>query len=198
VVAWSRVSQNRGSRTAGIDSITRRHVEQHGVGRFLRELRDELKSDRYRPSPARERRIPKRDGRTRRLGIATLRDRVVQMALKLVLEPIYESEFYSSSYGFRPGRRAQDAIGVLIEQHLPDDLLASSCRHRPSLAPPFSSMPCKPDGGRNQSHGPKDQQTGKQPDTQGAPNALRAPAPTDPSPSNGPDAIPSDRVLHQP
>jgi RNA-directed DNA polymerase len=113
VVAWSRVSRNRGSRTAGIDSITRRHVEQQGVERLLSGLRDELKSGRYRPMPAREHLIPKRDGRTRRLGIVTLRDRVVQMALKLVLEPIYESEFYSSSYGFRPGRRAQDAIAEI-------------------------------------------------------------------------------------
>lgn len=103
-VAWSRVSHNRGSRTAGIDSVTRRHVEAHGVQRFLSELRGELKSGRFQPSPARERLIPKRDGRKRRLGIATLRDRVVQMALKLVLEPIFESEFYPSSYGFRPGR----------------------------------------------------------------------------------------------
>ena len=113
LVAWSRVSRNRGSRTAGIDSITRRHVEEYGVQRFLWELRGELKSGRFQPSPARERLIPKRDGRMRRLGIATLRDRVVQMALKLVLEPIFESEFYPSSYGFRPGRRAQDAIAEI-------------------------------------------------------------------------------------
>jgi RNA-directed DNA polymerase len=113
LVAWSRVSRNRGSRTAGIDSITRRHVEEYGVQRFLWELRGEVKSGRFQPSPARERLIPKRDGRMRRLGIATLRDRVVQMALKLVLEPIFESEFYPSSYGFRPGRRAQDAIAEI-------------------------------------------------------------------------------------
>jgi RNA-directed DNA polymerase len=115
LVAWSRVSQNRGSRTAGIDATTRQHVEQHvGVQQFLTELRDELKRGEFRPLPVRERLIPKRDGRMRRLGIPTLRDRVVQMALKLVLEPIFESGFYPSSYGFRPGRRAQDAITEIV------------------------------------------------------------------------------------
>src|SRR5207247_5153098 len=63
VVAWSRVSRNRGSRTAGIDGATRRHVEQYGVERFLWELRGELKSGAFRPLPVRERMIPKRDGR---------------------------------------------------------------------------------------------------------------------------------------
>jgi RNA-directed DNA polymerase len=113
VVAWSRVSRNRGSRTAGIDGATRRHVEQYGVERFLRELRGELKSGAFRPLPVRERMIPKRDGRKRRLGIPAHRDRVVQMALKLVLEPLFESGFYPSSYGYRPGRRAQDAIAEI-------------------------------------------------------------------------------------
>jgi RNA-directed DNA polymerase len=110
LVAWSRVSANRGSRTAGIDTFTRHRVEhQYGVERFLRELRAELKERRFRPLPVRERQIPKRDGNKRRLGIPTLKDRVVQMALKLVLEPIFESGFYPSSYGYRPGRRAHDA-----------------------------------------------------------------------------------------
>ena len=113
VVAWSRVSRNRGSRTAGIDAATRRHVEALGVERFLRELRGELKAGGFRPLPVRERLIPKRDGR-RRLGIPTLRDRVVQMALKLVLEPIFETGFYPSSYAFRPARRAQDAIAEIV------------------------------------------------------------------------------------
>jgi RNA-directed DNA polymerase len=114
LVAWSRVSQNRGSRTAGVDAVTRQHVEQHGVQQFLTELRGELKAGAFRPLPVRERLIPKRDGRMRRLGIPTLKDRVVQMALKLVLEPIFETGFYSSSYGFRPGRRAQDAITEIV------------------------------------------------------------------------------------
>jgi RNA-directed DNA polymerase len=114
LVAWSRVSRNRGSRTAGIDGKTRIYVErQLGVERFLSGLRSELKAGEFRPLPVREQMIPKRDGRMRRLGIPTLKDRVVQMALKLVIEPIFESEFYPSSYGYRPGRRAQDAIAEI-------------------------------------------------------------------------------------
>jgi RNA-directed DNA polymerase len=114
LVAWSRVSQNRGSRTAGVDAVTRQHVEQYGVQQFLTELRGELKAGAFRPLPVCQRLIPKRDGRMRRLGIPTLKDRVVQMALKLVLEPIFETGFYPSSYGFRPGRRAQDAITEIV------------------------------------------------------------------------------------
>jgi RNA-directed DNA polymerase len=113
VVAWSRVSRNRGSRTAGIDAETRRRVEARGVEQFLRELHGELKGGTFLPLPVRERMIPKRDGRKRRLGIPTLKDRVVQMALKLVMEPIFETGFYPSSYAYRPGRRAQDAIAEI-------------------------------------------------------------------------------------
>jgi RNA-directed DNA polymerase len=69
VVAWSRVSPHRGSRTAGVDAAPRRHVEARGVEQFLSELREELRSGRFRPLPVRERLIPKRDGRMRRLGI---------------------------------------------------------------------------------------------------------------------------------
>lgn len=82
--------------------------------RFLTELRGELKGGRFRPSPVRERAIPKRGGRLRYLGIPTFKDRVVQMALKLVLEPIFEADFYPSSYGYRPARRAQDAIAEIV------------------------------------------------------------------------------------
>jgi RNA-directed DNA polymerase len=114
VVAWSRMSQNRGSRTAGTDGKTRSYVEQNiGVQQFFTDLRRELKSGEFRPLAVRERLIPKRDGRMRRLGIPTLKDRVVQMALKLVMEPIFETDFYPSSYGYRPGRRAQDAIAEI-------------------------------------------------------------------------------------
>ena len=72
VVAWSRVSRNRGSRTAGVDAATRRHVEAFGVEQFLTGLRGELKAGTFRPLPVRERLIPKRDGRMRRLGIPTV------------------------------------------------------------------------------------------------------------------------------
>jgi group II intron reverse transcriptase/maturase len=110
LVAWERVKRNRGSRTPGVDGQTRTRVEQIGVQVVLGELREELKSARYRPLPARERLIPKRSGKLRRLGISALRDRIVQMAAKLVLEPIFEADFCPTSYGFRPGRRALDAI----------------------------------------------------------------------------------------
>lgn len=113
--AWQRVRANRGSRTAGVDSVTRSYVEQRiGVKRFLEEIRSSLKDGTYRPQPVREAKIPKSGGKVRRLGIATLRDRVVQMALKLVLEPIFEPDQYRSSYAYRPGRRAQDAVAEIV------------------------------------------------------------------------------------
>jgi RNA-directed DNA polymerase len=110
LVAWERVKRNRGSRTAGVDGQTRKQVEQMGVEGVLAKLRQELKDGTYRPLPARERLIPKRSGKLRSLGISTVRDRIVQTAAKLVLEPIFEAGFCPTSYGFRPGRRAQDAI----------------------------------------------------------------------------------------
>jgi RNA-directed DNA polymerase len=110
LVAWERVKRNRGSRTAGVDGQTRKRVEQMGVEGVLAKLRQELKDGTYRPLPARERLIPKRSGKLRSLGISTVRDRIVQTAAKLVLEPIFEAGFCPTSYGFRPGRRAQDAI----------------------------------------------------------------------------------------
>lgn len=114
LVAWERVKQNRGSRTAGVDGQTRCHVEQRGVDTVLAELRGSLRDRSYAPLPAREREIPKRgSGKVRRLGIPALRDRIVQMAAKLALEPIFEADFCPASYGFRPRRRAQDAIEEL-------------------------------------------------------------------------------------
>ena len=110
LVAWERVKRNRGSKTAGVDGQTRKRIEQMGVESVLAELRQELKDGTYRPLPARERLILKRSGKLRSLGISALRDRIVQMAAKLVLEPIFEADFCPTSYGFRPRRRAQDAI----------------------------------------------------------------------------------------
>jgi RNA-directed DNA polymerase len=111
LVAWRRVRGNRGSRSAGVDGQTAYHVETVlGVDRFLSELRERLQTGSYRPTAVRERQIPKRGGKRRRLGIPTVSDRVVQAALKLVLEPVFEADFQPCSYGFRPGRRAQDAI----------------------------------------------------------------------------------------
>lgn len=114
LVAWERVAGNQGARTAGVDAVTRRHVEQDiGVVSFLEELRSGLKDGTFTALPVKQAVIPKRNGKVRFLGIPTLRDRVAQMALKLVLEPIFEVDFYPSSYGYRPGRRAQDAIAEI-------------------------------------------------------------------------------------
>ncbi len=113
-VAWERVKGNRGARSAGVDGETVHSIEAGG-GRaaLLDELRAELKACSFEPLPVRERMIPKPGGKQRRLGIATVRDRVVQASLKLVLEPIFEADFKPCSYGFRPKRRAQDAIAEI-------------------------------------------------------------------------------------
>ncbi|MEV0643097.1 hypothetical protein AB0I77_51030 [Streptomyces sp. NPDC050619] len=90
VVAWERVSGNRGARTAGVDAVTRYYVEErHGVIPFLEELRCSLKDGSFTALPVKQAVIPKKNGKVRYLGIPTLRDRVAQMALKLVLEPIF-------------------------------------------------------------------------------------------------------------
>jgi RNA-directed DNA polymerase len=114
LVAWERVRGNRGARSAGTDGKSVFYVEQQGVGKFLTEIRDDLKAQQFHPLPVRERMIPKAGGKKlRRLGIPTVRDRVVQAALKLVLEPIFEADFEPCSYGFRPNRRAHDAIAEI-------------------------------------------------------------------------------------
>ena len=116
IVAWDRVATNRGARTAGSDGWTVARIElEVGVGAFLDDLRCLLKSGQFRPQPVRERKIPKPggSGKVRRLGIPTVTDRVVQAALKLVLEPIFEADFKPVSYGFRPERRAHDAIAEI-------------------------------------------------------------------------------------
>ena len=113
LVAFDRVAGNTGARTAGIDGRTVADVEEQiGVPGFLDDLRAQLKQGTFRPVPVRERTIPKPggSGKVRRLGIPTVADRVVQAALKLVLEPIFEPGFAPVSYGFRPLRRAHDAI----------------------------------------------------------------------------------------
>ena len=116
IVAFARVAGNRGARSPGVDGLTVADVaEQVGVPGFLDDLRASLKADTFRPLPVRERVIPKPGGagKVRKLGIPVVADRVVQAALKLVLEPIFEADFLPVSYGFRPKRRAQDAIAEI-------------------------------------------------------------------------------------
>ena len=115
VDAWDRARANKGARTPGIDGVTPALIErwEGGASGFLEEIRSQLKAGTYRPSEVRQVMIPKRNGKMRKLGIPTLADRVVQGALKLVLEPIFEADFQPFSYGFRPNRRAQDAIAEI-------------------------------------------------------------------------------------
>jgi len=119
LVAFARVAGNTGANTPGVDGLTADHVEQVvGVSGFLDDLRAQVKDGSFRPLPVRQRLIPKGhgSGKLRSLGIPTIADRVVQAALKLVLEPIFEADFQPVSYGFRPNRRAHDAIAEI--QHL--------------------------------------------------------------------------------
>jgi RNA-directed DNA polymerase len=114
VRAWERVSTNKGARTPGVDKATVAMIETWvGVEAFLGQIRDLLKSGEFRPVEVRQVMIPKASGKLRKLGIPTVADRVVQASLKAVLEPIFEADFQPCSYGFRPNRRAQDAIAEI-------------------------------------------------------------------------------------
>lgn len=114
VHAWERVHGNKGGKTAGVDGVVPRSISK-GSTVLLSEIRAELKDRTFRPDLVREKLIPKpgNPSKKRRLGIPTTADRVVQAALKLVLEPIFEADFQPSSYGFRPRRRPQDAIAEI-------------------------------------------------------------------------------------
>jgi len=112
--ALASVLTNKGARTAGIDGITKKTVASDEAKTYFTHLiQAELRDHRFVPAPVRRVFIPKANGKTRPLGIATLKDRVVQMLLKMVLEPIWESDFLNCSNGFRPGRRTMDCIALL-------------------------------------------------------------------------------------
>ena len=111
--AWERVRRNRGA--AGVDKMTLEAVSDYGVERLLAELQNDLRTGKYRPQPVLRRYTPKGDGKKRPLGIPTVRDRIVQAAAKLVLEPIFEADFKPSSYGFRPRRSTTQALENIRE-----------------------------------------------------------------------------------
>ena len=105
--AWKEVRENKGS--AGIDGITFEMIEEYGVEEYLLDIQEDLKNKKYRPKPVKRVYIPKPDGKQRPLGIPTIRDRIVQQACKIVIEPVFEANFLDSSYGFRPKRDAKQA-----------------------------------------------------------------------------------------
>ena len=109
--AWKRVKANKGSN--GIDGIAIEDIEAKGVERYLTRIQSELKSGTYRPLPVRRVMIPKSDGSQRPLGIPCVKDRIVQMATKIAIEPVFEADFKDCSYGFRPKRSAKQALEVV-------------------------------------------------------------------------------------
>lgn len=114
--AWTDVRANKGS--AGIDGQTFEDIESGGVEQFLSGLESDLREGRYRPKPVLRVKIPKADGGERPLGIPTIRDRVVQQACRIVIEPVFEANFLPNSYGFRPKRNAKEAVLAVKENLL--------------------------------------------------------------------------------
>jgi RNA-directed DNA polymerase len=111
--AYQAAKKNDGA--PGIDGVTFDAIEEGGVESFLRQIKDELVSNTYRPMGLRKKEIPKDGGKVRILSIPSIRDRVVQGALKLILEPIFEADFPSGSYGYRPKRTAHEAVNRVAQ-----------------------------------------------------------------------------------
>lgn len=134
-IAFNRVSRNRGARTAGIDRITVRRIVQEGAEEYLVAIREELRNGSFHPSPVRRVLIPKagKPGVFRPLGIPTVKDRVIQAAMKQIMEPIFEAVFYPTSYGFRPGRSVRGALAHLKTLLLPRGMK----RWKTAETPPF-------------------------------------------------------------
>ena len=110
VESWRRVRQNY-TKGTGVDKVSFSDIEKYGLRKFLTELQTELRTNTYRSSPVRNVEIPKeKKGEYRMLGIPTIKDRVVQMAVKMLIEPLWEADFIDTSYGFRPKRGAKDAV----------------------------------------------------------------------------------------
>lgn len=134
-ISFARVQRNRGARSAGVDRITVRKVVQQGAEVFLDAVRENLRNGQFHPSPVRRVLIPKagKPGVFRPLGIPTVQDRVIQAAMKNILEPIFEAGFYPVSYGFRPGKSVHGALA-----HLKALLLPHGANRRNSAGqPPF-------------------------------------------------------------
>jgi len=132
-IAFVRVQRNRGARSAGVDRMTVRKVVHQGVEQFLVAIRKDLRDGSFRPSPVRRVLIPKagKPGAFRPLGIPTVKDRVIQAAMKHILEPIFEAGFYPVSYGFRPGRSVHGALAHLKTLLLPRNVKRWKTVERP-------------------------------------------------------------------
>ncbi len=115
MTAYQQCKSNKGG--AGVDGKTFKMIEKDGINQFIQELSNELKDNRYKPEPVKRVEIPKANGKTRPLGIPTIRDRVVQAAIKIIIEPIYDATLHQNSYGYRPKKSAAQAV-VEIDKNL--------------------------------------------------------------------------------